>query len=111
MLGNKEIVGNFIVQGMRRSKILEERRKRVPLEVRETVALSFRIVDKIHEVLEEKGLNQKDFALRLGKCEAEISIIPVWAFASREKRKSKRHYCFPLMRVAAFRPINKRNYY
>lgn len=42
-------------------------------EARESVALSFRIVDRIHDVLEEKGLKQKDLALRLGKSEAEIS--------------------------------------
>lgn len=58
---------------MRRIKVLEERRKRVNPEVRETVALSFRIVDRIHDILEEKGLKQKDLALRLGKSEAEIS--------------------------------------
>lgn len=58
---------------MRRSEVLEERRKRVNPEVRETVALSFSIVDRIHEILEEKGLKQKDLALRLGKSEAEIS--------------------------------------
>lgn len=58
---------------MRRSKVLEERRKRVNPKVRETVALSFSIVDRIHEILEEKGLKQKDLALRLGKSEAEIS--------------------------------------
>ena len=58
---------------MRRSRVLEERRKRVNPEARESVALSFRIVDRIHDVLEEKGLNQKDLALRLGKSEAEIS--------------------------------------
>ena len=42
-------------------------------EVRQSVALSFRIVDRIHEILEEKGLKQKDLAQRLGKSEAEIS--------------------------------------
>ena len=42
-------------------------------EVRQSVALSFRIVDRIHEILVEKGLKQKDLALRLGKSEAEIS--------------------------------------
>ena len=36
---------------MRRSKILEERRKRVNPEIRESVALSFRIVDRIHDIL------------------------------------------------------------
>ena len=58
---------------MRRSRILEERRKRVNPETRASVALSFRIVDRIHDILEEKGLKQKDLALRLGKSEAEIS--------------------------------------
>ena len=58
---------------MRMSKVLEERRKRMNPETRESVALSFRIVDRIHDILEEKGLKQKDLALRLGKSEAEIS--------------------------------------
>ena len=58
---------------MKRSNVLEERRKRVNPEVRQSVALSFRIVDRIHEILEEKGLKQKDLAQRLGKSEAEIS--------------------------------------
>ena len=42
-------------------------------EARASVALSFRIVDRIREILEEKGLKQKDLAERLGKSEAEIS--------------------------------------
>ena len=42
-------------------------------EIRDTVALSFRIVDRIHDILVEKGLKQKDLALKLGKSEAEIS--------------------------------------
>ncbi len=58
---------------MKRSKILEERRKRVNPETRQSVALSFRIVDRIHDILKEKGLKQKDLALKLGKSEAEIS--------------------------------------
>ena len=53
--------------------MLEERRRRVNTEVRDSVALSFRIVDRIHEILVEKGLRQKDLAQRLGKSEAEIS--------------------------------------
>ena len=58
---------------MRRSRILEERRKQVNPETRASVALSFRIVERIHDILEEKGLKQKDLALKLGKSEAEIS--------------------------------------
>jgi transcriptional regulator with XRE-family HTH domain len=58
---------------MRRSKILEERRRRVSPEARESVAMSFRIVDRIHDILKEKDLKQKDMASLLGKSEAEIS--------------------------------------
>ena len=58
---------------MRRSNILENRRKLVNPEVRESVALSFQIVDRIHEILKEKGMKQKDLAVLLGKKEAEIS--------------------------------------
>ncbi|MBQ8957169.1 MAG: helix-turn-helix transcriptional regulator [Bacteroidales bacterium] len=58
---------------MKRSKIIEERRQRVSPEIRRSVALSFRIVDRIHQILDEKGLKQKDLAQRLGKSEAEIS--------------------------------------
>jgi transcriptional regulator with XRE-family HTH domain len=52
---------------------LEERRKRVNPEAREAVSMSFLIVDRIHDILDEKGLKQKDLATRLGKSEAEIS--------------------------------------
>ena len=52
---------------------MENRRRQVNLEFRESVDLSFQIVDRIHEILVEKGLKQKDLALLLGKKEAEIS--------------------------------------
>ena len=58
---------------MKRNSILEERRTRVNPEIRQTVSLSFRIVDRIHEVLQTKGMKQKDLAQKLGKSEAEIS--------------------------------------
>lgn len=58
---------------MKQSKIIEERRRQVSPEVRERVSLSFQIVDRIHEILVERSLRQKDLALMLGKSEAEIS--------------------------------------
>ena len=58
---------------MKRSKIIEERRRQVSPEVRERVSLSFQIVDRIHQILAERNLRQKDLALMLGKSEAEIS--------------------------------------
>jgi len=58
---------------MKRSSVLEKRRELVTPEARAKVAMSFRIVDRIHDILEENGLKQKDLAKRLGKSEAEIS--------------------------------------
>lgn len=58
---------------MKRSSILENRRKSISPYVREKVNLSFQIVDRIHEILKNKGLQQKDLANMLGKSEAEIS--------------------------------------
>lgn len=58
---------------MKRSKILEKRRKLVNPEIRKSVGLSFQIVDRIHDILEAKGMRQKDLAFLLGKREAEIS--------------------------------------
>ncbi len=58
---------------MKRSSILENRPKSVSPYVRKKVNLSFQIVDRIHEILKNKGLQQKDLANMLGKSEAEIS--------------------------------------
>ncbi len=58
---------------MKRSKIISERRRAVNPETRRRVNLSFQIVDRIHEILINKGLKQKDLAERLGKNESEIS--------------------------------------
>ena len=58
---------------MRKSRIIEARRKQVNPVTRQKVALSFQIVDRIHEILKAKGLKQKDLAMVLGKKEAEIS--------------------------------------
>ncbi len=58
---------------MKRSSIIESRRKRVSAEIRRRVDLSFLIVDRIHSILNERGLKQKDLASMLGKKESEIS--------------------------------------
>ena len=58
---------------MKRSSIIEARRMQVNPEVRQRVDLSFQIVDRIYEILQAKGLRQKDLAQLLGKKEAEIS--------------------------------------
>ena len=56
---------------MKRSSIIEARRAKVSPEVRRRVDLSFLIVDRIHNILEEKGLKQKDLANMLGKKESD----------------------------------------
>ncbi len=58
---------------MKRSSVLERRRKLVNPEVRQSVELSFQIIDRIHDILVQKNLKQKDLAQLLGKKEAEIS--------------------------------------
>ena len=58
---------------MKMSSILEARRQKVSPSVRKHVDLSFQIVDRIHEILVQKGMRQKDLAIQLGKKEAEIS--------------------------------------
>lgn len=58
---------------MKRNSIIEARRAKVSPEVRRSVDLSFLIVDRIHNILEEKGLKQKGLANLLGKKESEIS--------------------------------------
>ena len=67
-----EIVLIFALD-MEKSSIIEARRKQVNPLVRQNVELSFQIVDRIHEILESRGLKQKDLAMMLGKKEAEIS--------------------------------------
>jgi ribosome-binding protein aMBF1 (putative translation factor) len=58
---------------MKRSSIIDARRANVSSEVRRRVDLSFLIVDKIHAILEQRGLRQKDLARMLDKRESEIS--------------------------------------
>lgn len=58
---------------MKRSNMIDQRREQVSPEIRKRVNLSFKIVDRIHEILKSKGLLQKDLAMMLGKKESEIS--------------------------------------
>ena len=58
---------------MKKNNLFEARKKSVSNEAKSLVDLSFKIVDRIHEILEYKGLSQKDLAQMMGKYEAEIS--------------------------------------
>ncbi len=56
-----------------KNKRLDERRKKISKDIDLYVKHSFDIVDRIHEILEMQGKEQKDLAKSLGKSESEIS--------------------------------------
>jgi len=58
---------------MKRNDFLENRRKEVSEESRVFVDFMYHVVDRIHEILNDQGISQKELALRLGKKESEIS--------------------------------------
>ena len=58
---------------MKKNSLFEARKKKIPLEVKKQVDLSFAIVDRICDIMEQQGLSQKDLAQKMGKTEAEIS--------------------------------------
>lgn len=58
---------------MEKNSRLEARRKNIPQEISDFVDHSFAIVDRIYEILEAKGMEQKDLAAALDKKESEIS--------------------------------------
>jgi transcriptional regulator with XRE-family HTH domain len=58
---------------MKRNKTLQDRINSIPKDVDIYVNTSFEIVDRIHTLLEENGMEQKDLAKLLNKSESEIS--------------------------------------
>lgn len=58
---------------MKKNKRFEEIRKSASKEIDLYLTRSFDIVDRIHEILSSKNLDQKDLALLLNKKESEIS--------------------------------------
>ncbi len=65
----------FISQVMKmlKNNLLEERRKKISKDIDLFVEHSFDLADRIHDLLEKKGIEQKDLAQLLGKNESEIS--------------------------------------
>ena len=47
--------------------------KDIPLEIKKETSFSFAVADKIHQLLVEKGMTQKQLAKSMGKTEAEVS--------------------------------------
>ncbi|MBR6169342.1 MAG: helix-turn-helix transcriptional regulator [Bacteroidaceae bacterium] len=48
--------------------------KNIPLEIQKETAFTFAVSDKIHQLLIDQGLTQKELAKKMGKTEAEISV-------------------------------------
>ena len=53
--------------------LMESIRRTTPPEVNKQVDLSVAIANRVYALLEEKGMNQRDFAKALGKTETEVS--------------------------------------
>ena len=58
---------------MKKNAILESIRQETPAYIKREIDLSFYIVDRISEILQLRGMTQKDLADLLGKKESEIS--------------------------------------
>ena len=58
---------------MKRNAIMEESRKLITPEIKQSVDFSIDIANRIFDILEMKKMKQKDLAILMGKSEAEIS--------------------------------------
>ena len=58
---------------MKTNKLLDEIRQTMSPEMKIQMELSVDIANRIYDILEKKGLSQKDFARLLGKTETEVS--------------------------------------
>ena len=58
---------------MKTNPIMNEIRETISPEMKMQMELSVAIANRIYEILEEKGMSQKDFARLMGKTETEIS--------------------------------------
>ena len=57
----------------RTNRIMDEIRLGIPAEVKIRTELSVGIANRIYEILERRGLSQKEFANMMGKTETEVS--------------------------------------
>ncbi len=58
---------------MRTNRIMDEIRSTISPEMKLQMELSVAIANRIYDILESKGLSQKDFAHLMGKTETEVS--------------------------------------
>ena len=58
---------------MKTNQIMNEIRSTISPETKMQMELSVAIANRIYDILEEKGMTQKDFARLMGKTETEVS--------------------------------------
>lgn len=58
---------------MKTNRIMDEIRSTISPEMKMQMELSVTIANRIYDILEKKGLTQKDFARMIGKSETEVS--------------------------------------
>ena len=58
---------------MKTNQIMDEIRNTISPETKMQMELSVAIANRIYDILEEKGMTQKDFARLMGKTETEVS--------------------------------------
>ena len=58
---------------MKTNRIMDEIRESISPEMKMQMELSVAIANRIYDILEEKGMTQKDFARLMGKTETEVS--------------------------------------
>ena len=58
---------------MKTNKIMDEIRSSISPEMKLQMEMSVAIANRIYEILETRGMTQKDLAKKLGKTETEVS--------------------------------------
>lgn len=58
---------------MKTNRVMDEIRSTISPEMKLQMELSVAIANRIYEILEAKGMSQKDFATLMGKTETEVS--------------------------------------
>ncbi len=58
---------------MKTNRIMDEIRSTITPEMKMQMELSVAIANRIYDILEEKGMSQKEFARLMGKTETEVS--------------------------------------
>ena len=58
---------------MKTNKLMDEIRETLSPEMKKQMDLSVGIANRIYEIMEEKGMTQKELAILMGKTETEVS--------------------------------------